>query len=248
MTDDVPMAQEPLFKPLPTPLPTPLRLCGTLAVAAALAAPSLAQADVLLEGATVALLTGTSSAVEPHLAGAIVEDRTDAFSFSSTHGTVSGSIQSRVVRAVDGTVDFYWRVFSDAGSADDLGSFRLGQLFTSEYRVNWRNDGLGDKAPVNAHRFTGAMSGDINFNFQRLNDAGGLTGLGAGQSSYFMFLDTDATAYDFSGLMDVADMNHTHISGLFSTFAPTVGAVPEPGSPALAGLALGLLPLRRRRR
>ncbi|MBB2484002.1 hypothetical protein H5407_02055 [Mitsuaria sp. WAJ17] len=236
MTDQALKAHKPLVK----------HLGSALALAAALTAPSLAQADVLLEGATIALLTGTSAAAEPQLAGVIIEDRSDAFSFSSASGTVSGSIQSRVVRSIDGTVDFYWRVVSDAGSADDLGSFRLGQLFTSEYRVNWRNDGIGDVSPVNAHRFSGTMSGDINFNFQRLDTAGAMNGLGAGLSSYFMFLDTDATAYDFSGLMDVADMNHTHISSLFSTFAPTVGKVPEPGSLALAGLALGLLPLRRR--
>lgn len=213
-----------------------------------LAAPGLARADLLLEGSSVALLTGTTSAAEPQLAGVILEDRTDAFSFSGALGTVSGSLQSRVIRAVDGTLDFYWRVFSDANSAEALGSFRLGEVFTDTYRVNWRSDGLGDVAPSSAQRFTGAQSSYFNFYFQQRDAAGALQGLGADQSSYFMFLDTDATDYAFTGLMDVTDMNQTHISSLFSTFAPGVSALPEPGSLALAGLALAALVARRRRR
>ncbi|MEJ1937343.1 hypothetical protein WDZ92_44680, partial [Nostoc sp. NIES-2111] len=201
----------------------------------AVALPGTAHADLLLEGSTLPLLTGTTVALEPQLVGVVIDSKLDTFSFAGVSGTIAGTITSRVVRAVDGTLDFYWQVTSTPNSSDDLGSFRLGNLFTPEYRVNWRSDGAGNRAPVSATRFSGAQSSDFNFNFRTVGETGALQGLGAGETSYFMFLDTSATAYDTSGLMDVADLNFARISSLFSTFAPTAATVPEPGSLALAG-------------
>lgn len=210
---------------------------------------SSARADLLLEGATIALATGTTSAAEPALAGAVIEDRSDAFTMLTDLGPITGTIQSRVVRAVDGTVDFYWRVFSDINSADLIGAFRLGNEVTADYRVNWRSDGLGEVSPLSAHRFSGALSSAFNFNLGHIDTSGAPKGLGAGQSTYFMFLDTDAVDYAMTGLMDVANVPQTRLSNLLATFAPAYKAseVPEPGSLALVALAfaIGLVPRRR---
>lgn len=213
-----------------------------------LAASPGAQAALLPVNTIVALPTGTTVAAEPQLAGTVIDTLINNFSFVASSGTVSGTIESRVIRAVDGTLDFYWQVSSSGNSSDALGSFRLGEIYTSQYLVNWRSDSTGDRAPVSANRFGGSQSSYFNFTFTTTDDTGALVGLAAGETSYFMFLDTDATNYDLSGIMDVADVPVQHISGIFSTFAPAadVVTVPEPGSLALAGLALGLLAVRRR--
>ncbi|UUZ49732.1 hypothetical protein LP420_05975 [Massilia sp. B-10] len=47
----------------------------------------------------------------------MLEDEIQAFSFVANGGVISGTVQSRVVRStLDGTLDFYWRVVSDADS------------------------------------------------------------------------------------------------------------------------------------
>lgn len=207
----------------------------TLAMAiAAMALGSGAQAVVLPAGTTP--ISGTTVAANPQLAGTVLEDDDVAFSFAA--GTVTGHVQSRVVRSsVDGTLDFYWRVFNDDNSATSLTSFRLVNFFTSVYNGDYRTDGLGDVGPDNVLNFGG---GALNFRFDE-------TPVGPGQSSYFMFLDTNAVNYNRSALYDLTSLRDGEISTLFSTFAPTA-FVPEPGTYALMLGGLGITALVRRRR
>jgi PEP-CTERM motif len=202
-----------------------------------------AEAVLIAPGATVAL-PGTTSALEPQLAGVVQVDELIPFSFFDgvSGGTIFGQVQQRVVRSsVDGTLDFYWRVFNDIDSSAAIGSFRLGDFVSPEYNANWRIDGLGERAPDSAHRFTGSFDTFVNFNFTSA------PGLLPGEESYFLLLDTTATHYAKTAIFDLANVGHTHISGLFDAYSPAE-PIPEPTSVTLLGLGLiGLAKARKRR-
>lgn len=207
---------------------------------------SAAHAEPLVAGSTVAL-SGTTAAAEPNLAGTVLADEIASFTLNDIGGTLTGSIQSRVVRSIDGTLDFYWRVFGleqlpGATGQPAIGNFRIGNFGTTVagLNANYRIDGTGDIGPASAHAFSGSQASFVNFIF-------GGDGLRVGSSSLFMFLDTTATHYDRSAIMDVANIGTSRGSNLLSTFAPV--AVPEPASWALMIGGLGLVggALRRRK-
>jgi hypothetical protein len=206
---------------------------------AALLTVACSASAVTLSVGVLTALPGTTVALEPQLAGLVLEDEIQAFSFAANGGTISGSVQSRVVRStLDGTLDFYWRFISDANSSGAIGSFRVGDFFTSTYNANWRIDGLGDTSPESAYLFPGGL-GQVNFEFGR-------AGAAAGSESFFLLLDTDETMYSRSAVYDLTNVGQSEISQLYSTFAP--GQVPEPGSMAIFGIGLAGFMLARRRK
>lgn len=210
-----------------------LKVSVTLAVA--MLAMSLNQSSdaVLLAPNSTVALPGTTVAVEPQLAGTVLEDVDQSFSFVDTTGhTLSGVVQNRVVRSsVDGTLDFYWRIKDTSGTSASgdpgaITSFRLGGFGDFELNANWRIDGLGTVNPDQAHRF--ADPSFVNFLF-------GGTGLTPTNDSVFFFLDTKATAYAKIGSYDFTGTGGNGISSSYATFA----TVPEPSSVVL--LVGGLL-------
>ncbi len=171
--------------------------------------------------------------------GTVIEDDVVGFSFSAYGGTVSGSVQNRVIQQGDGTLVFAWRLFNDANSAGVIQDFRLGNFLLPVYDSDWSNTSLGDEGPNRAFLFLGS-GGFINYNFAV---TGGAPGLRPGLSSKFIFIMSDATAYDRSALYDLTNVGQSEISDAFTTFAP----VPEPASIAILGLGAAAF-LRRRRR
>jgi hypothetical protein len=212
-------------------------LMFTAVAALSVVYPASVQAVPLIPGSAV-LLPGTTVAARPELAGVVLVDQLVSFSVTiPTDQHITGMIQERVVReSGSGTLDFYWRVFNDISSLNNLGFFRLGQFITGSYDADWRIDGLGTVNPDNAFLFPGPL-GDVNFEFT--------AGLAPGEESRFMFLHTDATSYGLTASMDVATPGTFEESQSFRTFGPRV---PDGGSTLmLASLAMSGLALLRRK-
>jgi hypothetical protein len=185
-------------------------------------------------------LPGTTVGLEPQLAGVILEDHLQAFEFETEFGRIRGQLQSRVVRStLDGTLDFYWRVFNDEDSAASLRMFRVRNFIAPEapdgLRSDWRIDGLGDMAPDRAQ----AVNPNL-FLYVFHDDTANDPFLRPGMSSKLFFLDTQATHYAMTAELDVSRIKFEEYSGsgFLPTFAP---AVPEPCTWAL--MTLGLAPM-----
>lgn len=239
----------------------------------------------LVRSAAACVLAGAATAAS---AATIVENQLTAFDpvaladSSLTHGTVidqasnsfqttqfccagfawsvNGTVTSKVVRADDGTIDFYWQVetaiadysysgspttpFPQAWGISDLylrGFYRPGLSFQAGYL----SDGGGDWAP------SGAMVHDASYPDWFEPYANGTIDITidpkSGKSKWF-FLDTDARGYaPGAGISAYGPIQWRLGSQEVATFMPT--HMPEPAAwlMLLPGLALIARAARRRR-
>lgn len=125
---------------------------------------------------------GTTSALQPSLAGTNAHDELVKF----TCGGGTGSVQVRTAKTASGTLVFSWRIISDAGSKASINNIRILGFPQTVMDANWRKDGSGTVAPTS---IMGASTGGqwaLAFNFA--------TPVTQGQSSRFFFLATKATS------------------------------------------------------
>lgn len=192
-------------------------------------------------------LPGTTVAARPELAGVVLADTLQPFTFGGLG--LSGTVQNRVVRETgSGTLDFYWRVFVDpASTGGGISAFRLGSFgYPYLTDADWRIDGLGTVEPHVARLFnpSGRPDGAVNFLFTDPQVGPSDFSNGVGGSRFF-FLHTNATAYAMTANYDLLGGPNQTLSGSYATYAP---AVPEPTSLLLLALGLPAVGVALRRR
>ncbi|MFO0915841.1 MAG: PEP-CTERM sorting domain-containing protein [Pirellulales bacterium] len=239
-----------------------MKRCASWLLGAVLAigVPTVGRSELLPvvpNGPTV-LLTGTTSAADPTLAGTVIADTVDDFFGLNFKGTY----QTRVVRRDDtGTLDFYYRInaFVDQTTegARVLRDFRVSDYVGFTTEVSWRPDGLpapgAGEVWRQAIRFPQPQSSSdgLNLSFADL-EHGDPSNFISGDESYFAVIRTNATDFklvtaDVYLVSPPGTPFAQYLSSPFQVYAPA--AVPEPSTAALTAVAFtGLVGAIRRRR
>jgi hypothetical protein len=138
---------------------------------------------------------GTSLALSPQLAGDVMLDVITPFEISTPDGIVKGEVEEKVIDADNHTCDCYWRIKLYADSAPLVRVKRL-RITSFNHPANglfadFRNDLVpGGLSSFEASRSGGAGTA-ITFKFD--------PGIGPGEVSRPVFLDTQIDAVDFVG-------------------------------------------------
>lgn len=199
-------------------------------------------------------LSGTSASIDPHLAGTVLQDAVRPFSYSVRVtpidafpwiDLVTGTVSSRVIRSVDGTLDFQWQIDLSQGQ---LTSFTLDGFDASRVHADWRSDLGGDRSPSFAGR-VGEAGVEFGFFPPGRDEFDPMSPLRPGERSSVFFLDTTATRYASLASYRLDSNAFSDAKGrsvAYPTFGPV--PIPEPQTWALMLAGLGVLAGTCRRR
>ena len=210
---------------------------------------NLAKAATLSPGDSI-VVSGTTSAARPELAGAILQDSVLStpnvgvpnlpFSFARFE------VQNRVVEsALDGTMVFMPRIlFGSNLTAGNLLVDRVEMFGFGNFAIdaNYRIDGVGDRGPTFASRTIDGETLDFTFGIPLIinNLAGGII-----EESQFFALKTDAPAFENTGRISIFARAE---GDNFNTYRFDAGGLAVPVSPvplpaSATFLVLGLFAL-----
>jgi hypothetical protein len=224
-------------------------VAGVLAMAAA---ASETRAVVVNPGDIGVPIAGTTLALRPELLGTAV-DADLVQNFVITQGTtqMTGMVTSRCVwETVAGTLDFYYQFTNTSVvSYEIIPSMYNFTGFTTDADV--RTDGTGI---LDLHRVsrdpTGGLLAFYPYDTSGSSDPANVA-LGPGDSTQWLMIKTNATAYDTNGSVDAEGLPWLATGGygpntvvMANAYEP---AVPEPGSLSLLALGGTALFLRRRK-